>query len=91
MTRDASFGLNRCMLENEWALLIRMTLNTSRIGTCCQASLFQFETAVGVMAIAALHRPFKNLVMERQIKLVLHFAVAAQAKLGFANFEQLES
>ena len=43
-----------------------------------------------IVAIAALHSAFENLVVERQIELVLNFRVTAQTKLGFARFQQLQ-
>ena len=43
-----------------------------------------------IMAVAAFHRAFENLVVERQIELVFDFGVTAQAKLGFARFQQLQ-
>lgn len=90
MTRDTSFSLNRGMFVNKRPLLVCMTFNTSRVGTSCESCLFQFKAAMRIMTITALHGALKNFVMERQIKLVLHFGVAAQAKLRFANFQQFD-
>jgi len=42
------------------------------------------------MAIAALHRTLKNLMMERQIKLVLCFAVATYAELRLVHLQELQ-
>jgi len=67
-----------------------MTFYASRIGACCQASLFQFKTAMRVMTITTLHRAFKHFVMEGQIKLVLHLGVAAQAQLRLAHFQKFD-
>ena len=90
MTCDAPFGFHRGMFVNKGTLLVRMTLNTSRIGAGCESCLFQFKTAVRVMTITALHGALKNFVMERQIKLVLHLGVAAQAKLWLAVFQKFD-
>ena len=90
MTCDASFCLHRSMLVNKWTLLICVTLDASCISAGSKSGLFQFKTAVWIVAVAALHGSFKNLVMERQIELVLHLAMTTEAKLRFAHFEQLE-
>ena len=68
VTRDASFGLHRRMFISEWTLLVRVTLNASRIGAGRQSRLLEFKTAMRIVAITALHRSFENLVMERQIE-----------------------
>ena len=65
VTRAASFSLNRRMFVNKRALLVRVTLDTSRIGASRQSRLFEFKTAMGVMAVAAFHRAFENLMVER--------------------------
>lgn len=64
MTRTAAFRLHRGMLESKWPLLVRMTLHASRICASGQSRLFEFKTAMWIMAIAALHSSFENLVME---------------------------
>ena len=43
-----------------------------------------------VMTITALHCAFQHLVMEGQIKLVLHLGVAAQAKLWLTVFQKFD-
>ena len=88
MTSDAAFSLNRRMFVDEWSLLVCVTLDASCIGSCRESRLFEFETAVRIVAIAALHRAFQDLVMERQIELVLCLAMTTETKLRFAVFEQ---
>ena len=39
-----------------------------------------------IVTVAALHSAFENLVVERQIELMLDFGVTAQAKLRLAGF-----
>ena len=87
MTSNAPFGLDRSMLVYKRSLLVCVTLDAGCVDASRQSCLFEFKTAVWIVAIAALHRPFEHLVMERQIKLVLRFAVTTQAKLRFAVFE----
>ncbi len=65
VTSAASFRLHRGMFESERPLLVRVTLHTSRICASGQSRLFEFKTAMWIMAIAALHSSFENLVMER--------------------------
>ena len=88
MTGRAPVGLDRSMLINKRALLVRMTLNASCIRTSRESCLFQFKPAMRVVTIAALHGSFENLVMEWQIKLVFHFRVTAHAELWLARFQQ---
>jgi hypothetical protein len=64
MTRAATFSLYRGMFKGEWALLVCVTLHAGRIGADGQSRLFEFKTAMRIVAIAALHRSFQNLVME---------------------------
>ena len=90
MTRDATIGLNRSVLINKRTLFVCVTLDACCIGACCESCLFKFETAVWIVAVAALHRAFQHLVMERQIKLVLGLAMTTQAKLWLALAEQLQ-
>ena len=88
VTRYAPVSLNRCVFVNKRSLLVCVTLDASCIGSRGQSRLFEFETAVRIVAIAALHRAFQHLVMERQVELVLRFAMTTETKLRFAVFEQ---
>ena len=90
MTRNAPFGLNRGVFVNKRTLFIRMTFYASRVGASRESCLFQFKTAMRVMTITALHGAFQHLVMEGQIKLVLHLGVATQAKLWLAVFQKFD-
>ena len=90
MTGDASFGLDRSMLVNKRSLLVGVTLDARRVRTSRKSCLLEFETAVGVVAVGALHGAFEHLMMEGQIKLVFGFGVTIQAELGLAVSEQLQ-
>ena len=87
VTRDASVGLNRSMLVHERALFVSVTLDARGIGAGRESRLFQLKSAVWVVAIAASHRAFEHFVMERQVELVLGFAVTTEAKLWLALFQ----
>jgi hypothetical protein len=78
------------MFESEWTLLVRVTLHASSVGAGRESCLLEFETAMWIVTITALHGPFEYLVMGWQVELVLNFGVATQAKLGFARPQQLE-
>ena len=91
VTRNAALGLNRRVLVNKGTLLVYVTLYASRIDSCCQSRLFQFETTMWIVAIATLQRAFQDLVMERQLELVLDLAMTAQAELRLAVLEQLDT
>lgn len=91
MTGDAPFGFHRSMLVNKRPLLVRVTLNTRGVEARRQPGLFKLKSAVRVVTIAALHRAFQHLVMERQLKLVLDFTVTAQAELRLTGGQQLNA
>ena len=65
VTRAAPFGLNGSMFVNKRSLFICVTLDASRIGARGQSRLFELKAAVWIVAVAALHRAFQHLVMER--------------------------
>ena len=87
MTRDAAIRLHRRMLVNKRSLLVYVTLDTSRVRARRESGLLEFETAVRIVAVAALHRAFQNLVMERQVELMFGFAMTTDAKLRLAVLE----
>jgi len=51
--------------------------------------LLQFETAVRVVAITALHYAFKNFVMKWFVEVGLYLVVTTNAELRFANLEKV--
>ena len=85
VTRDATVGFHRRMFVNKGPLLVCVTLDAGGVRAGREPGLFEFEAAMRIMTIATSHRAFKNFVMERQIKLVLHFAVTTDAELGLAG------
>ena len=87
MTSNAAFSLNRRMFVNKRSLLVCVTLDASCIRSRRQSRLFELETAVRIVAVAALHRAFQHLVMERQVELVLCLAMTTETELRFAVFE----
>ena len=64
VTGHTTFGFQRGVFISEWTLFVCVTSNASSIAAGGQARLFEFETAVGVMTIAATHRSFHDFVME---------------------------
>ena len=78
------------MFVNKWTLFVCVTLDARGVRAGRQSRLFQLEPAVWVVAIAAAHRAFEHFVMERQVELVLRFAVTTEAKLWLALLEQLD-
>ena len=79
MTRRAAFDLQRCMLENEWSLLIRVTLETSSISARRETRLLEFETAMRIVTIAALHLSFEHFVMKRPAELCFRLGMTTDA------------
>ena len=75
------------MFVSEGTLFVRVTFDASGISAGRQTRLFQFKATVRVVTIAATHRAFQNLVMERHVELRLHFVVAARAELRIIRLE----
>ena len=90
VTRDAAVRLNWRVLVNKRTLLVSVTLDAGSINASRQSRLFQLKSAMRVVAIATLHRTFQHFVMERQVELVLCFAMTTQAKLWLALSQQLQ-
>ena len=88
---NAPFRLNRSMLVNKRPLLVYVTFYAGRIDACCQSRLFKFETAMRIVAIAALQRTFQHFMMEWQLELVIDLIMTAQTELRFAGLEQLHT
>ena len=90
MTRNAAVGLYRSVLINKRTLFVCVTLDAGRVRARRQSCLFEFKTAVRIVAVTTFHRAFEHFVMEGQIELVLRFAMTTQTKLWLAFLQQLE-
>ena len=75
------------MFVSKRTLLVGVALYTRRICAGCQSCLLEFETAVGVVTIAALHHAFKDLVMKGLIEIRLNFVVTTYAELWLTNLQ----
>jgi hypothetical protein len=84
---DAAFGFHRSMLIHEWALFISVAFNTRCVPTGCQARLLEFEAAVRIVTIAALHHTFENFVMERLGEVWPYLAMTAHTELWLAKLQ----
>ena len=87
VTSDATFSLKRCVLVGERTLFVSMTLNARSISAGCQPRLLQFETAVWVVTIAALHHALQDFVMKRLVEVRLYFTMTTNAELGLPDFQ----
>ena len=87
VTCRASFGLQRRVFVNERALLVGMALYTRSICAGGQSCLLEFETAVGIVTIAALHHAFENFVMKWLVEIGLNFVMTTCAELRLASLE----
>ena len=87
MARRTPFVLNRSVFVSKRTLLVHMTPDARRISASGPSGLLEFKTAVRIMAIAALHRSFQNLVMEGRRELRLDLAVTTQAELRLAHLQ----
>jgi len=85
---NTAIGFHWRMFVNKRSLFVRMALDASRVCTHCKPGLLQLKTPVWVVTVAALHRAFQDLMVERQIELMLHFGVTTQAELRLLEFQQ---
>ena len=85
MTSHATFGFYRRVFISKWALLIGVTFYAGCITARCQSGLFQFEATVRIVAVATLHHPFQNLMMERLGEIRFRFIMATHAELRLAH------
>lgn len=90
VTSRTTFGLQRRMFVSERALLVRMTLDTGSVRANGKPCLLKLKTAMRIVAIAALHGSFEDLVMERLAEIRLYFAVATHAKLRFTDLQHMK-
>jgi len=90
VTSDAAISLDRGVLVNERPLLVSVALDAGGVRAGGESRLFELKAAVWIVAIAAPHRAFQHLVMERQVELVFGFAVTTKAELWFAVSQQLD-
>jgi len=87
MTGRAAFSLHRSVLVDKRSLLVGVTLDASRVGAGRETSLFQLESAMRVMTVAAAHRTFEYLVMERHVELWLYLVMTTGAQLWIVCFQ----
>jgi hypothetical protein len=59
-------------------------------GICAggQSGLLEFETAVGIVTITALHHAFEDLVMKWLVEIGLNFVMTVHAELRLAGLQQ---
>ena len=90
VTGDAAVRLDRGVLVNKRPLLVGVALDAGGVRAGSESRLFELKTAVRIVTIAALHRTFQHLVMERQIELVFGLTMATETKLRLALLQQLQ-
>jgi hypothetical protein len=79
------------VLKREWPGLVRVAREANRILRRRGSQLARQETAVRIVAIAALHQAFVHAMMERLGKRRFHFAVAVVAKLRLRILHQVRN
>ena len=77
------------MLEYEWSLFVRVTLQAPCIGACGKSRLLELKAAVWIVAITALHLPFQDLVMKGPAKLSFGLAMTTDAQLWLASSQHV--
>jgi len=86
MTSNAAFSLQRRMLIGERTLLVSVALDTRGVGARREPCLFQLESTMRIVAIAAFHHAFHHLVMKWLGEIRFHFGMAAHTELWLAQF-----
>ena len=90
VTSRATFRLQRRMFVSKRPLLVGVALDASRIAASGESCLLQLKTAMRVVTVAALHRAFEDLVMERHAERRLHLTVTTKAKLRLTYLQHLQ-
>ena len=88
VTSRAPISFQRSVFVRERTLLVGVALNASCIRAGGEPGLLEFKTAMRIVTVTALHGPFKDLVVERLVKIRLHLIMTIHAELGFAHFQQ---
>ena len=87
VTNSAALDFRGRVLEYKRPLFVGVALHARGIRASVEPCLFQFESAVRVVAIAALHRAFQHLMMEGAVELRLGLVVTRHAELRLVFFE----
>ena len=89
VTGLTALNLDWSVLENEWPLLVGVTLDARRVTCDGIAHGLARKPAVLVVTIAAVHGAFGNLVVEGLGEgcLLLRVTLVAEARLGIAQQE----
>ena len=85
----AAFDLAGRVLENKRPLLVGVALEAGSVGAGGEPGLLGLETAMRIVAIAALHGTLNDLVVEGLVELTLHLVVAGDAQLRVALDQHL--
>jgi hypothetical protein len=67
------------MFISKWPLLVRVTLNASPVRASGEPGLLEFKATMRIVTIAALHRSFKNLMVEWLVEIRLGFTMTTHA------------
>lgn len=84
----ATFHLDGIVLEDEGALLIRVTLEADGVLLCGRAHLVRLDGAVRVVTIRAVDKPFVHAMVKGHFELGLLGLVASDAELRLRSREQ---
>ena len=78
------------MFVDKWSRCFRVTFGTNRVLIRSRFQLLVLKSTVRVMAVAASHQPFINLVVEGLGERRLHVGVAAIAKRRLRHLQQAD-
>lgn len=88
MAAHASFCLDRGMLVDKGSARLRVALGADHVLIGRRLQIVVPESAVNVMAVAALHQAFVHAVVKRHIEGRLNLGVALKAEHGLSSLQQ---
>lgn len=89
VTGSAAFKLDRRMFIDKRAGVLSVAFYADGVLIRARPEQLVLERSVGIMAIGALHQPFRNSVMKRLCKCSLDIGMAAIAELRLRRFEHV--
>ena len=88
MASHAPFRLDRGVLIDKRSPRLHMALGADQVLIDCGSQVVFVESAMGIVAVAAVDRAFVHRVVEWHTERPLHVAVALVAKHRLRSFEQ---
>ena len=88
MASHATLRLNRLVFKNKWPLFVSVARVAYRISRRRRAEVLADESAVRVMTIRTLNKPFFHAMVERHVELRFYLLMAGIAQIGLRLDQQ---